>query len=263
MWQASTRRLRALPLRGRLAGVAVVAVLTLIALFAVRLSQPTAYHLFADTRAYLGIPNFMNVASNLAFMAVGAIGIISLLGSSGDRGPRVPYLLLFASLMAVSIGSMYYHWEPGHARLFWDRAPMTLAFASFLAGTVADRFGERWGRRALWAVSALTLGCLVYWRLSFGAGDDNVWPYVVSMYGSMAIAILLVVLFPSRYPAEVHAFLALMIFAVGMAFDSWLDAPLYRLTAVISGHSLKHLLAAAAMLWLWWHMLRGRRWLAR
>ncbi len=259
-WRALTRVPRALPSSARLASILFVAVLTLVALFAHRLPQPTAYHLFADTRTYLGIPNFMNVASNLAFLAVGLVGVVSLLGNGPARGTRGFYLLLFAALIAVCTGSMYYHWKPDHARLFWDRAPMTVAFSAFLAATVADRFDLRSGSLALSLALAVTLGSLVYWRVSVGAGNDNVWPYFVSMYGAIAIALLLIVLFPSHYPGERHALAALAIFAVAMAFDSWLDAPLYKLGAFMSGHTLKHLLAALAMLWLWWRMLRGRPW---
>ena len=36
--------------------------------------QPAAYHDFADQRAFLGVPNFLNVASNGLFVLVGAAG---------------------------------------------------------------------------------------------------------------------------------------------------------------------------------------------
>src|SRR5687768_10303993 len=185
-WRAATRGLRALPRSVRLASIFLMAVLTLGALFVDRLPQPTAYHLFADTRTRLGIPNFMNVASNLAFLAVGLIGVVSLLRNGPALGTRMFYLLLFAALIAVSMGSMYYHWNPDHARLFWDRAPMTVAFSAFFAATVADRFDMRSGAFALSLALALTLGSLVYWRMSDIAGNDNVWPYFVAMYGAIA-----------------------------------------------------------------------------
>jgi hypothetical protein len=41
--------------------------------------QPPSYHNFADQRAWLGIPNFGNVASNLAFAVVGVWGLAFLL----------------------------------------------------------------------------------------------------------------------------------------------------------------------------------------
>ena len=37
--------------------------------------QDPAYHLFADRRAWLGVANFADVASNLPFLAVGLWGL--------------------------------------------------------------------------------------------------------------------------------------------------------------------------------------------
>jgi len=47
-------------------------------------SQPVSYHNFADQRAMLGIPNFLNVASNLPFAVIGIWGMIFLF-SARDR----------------------------------------------------------------------------------------------------------------------------------------------------------------------------------
>ncbi len=53
-------------------GVAMVA-----AMFALpRIPQDPGYHNFADTRPWLGIPNFLDVASNLPFLVVGLLGLI-------------------------------------------------------------------------------------------------------------------------------------------------------------------------------------------
>jgi hypothetical protein len=41
-----------------------------------------SYHQFADQRAWLGIPNFGDVASNLPFALVGIWGLIFLLRPS-------------------------------------------------------------------------------------------------------------------------------------------------------------------------------------
>ena len=40
------------------------------------LSQPPEYHQFADQRALLGIPNFFNVSSSIAFLLVGGAGVV-------------------------------------------------------------------------------------------------------------------------------------------------------------------------------------------
>ena len=60
--------------------VAVLALGSLAAAFFVKpLPQDPAYHHFADQRTLLGIPNFMDVASNLPFFGVGLAGVYNVL----------------------------------------------------------------------------------------------------------------------------------------------------------------------------------------
>src|SRR5438270_9011932 len=56
-----------------------LAVFTLLALIgtalAPRIAQPVSYHHFADTRTMLGVPNALNVLSNVPFLIVGLWGL--------------------------------------------------------------------------------------------------------------------------------------------------------------------------------------------
>ena len=47
-----------------------------------RIPQPQTYHLFADRRGFLGIPNFGDVVSNVPFCVIGICGLLFLLRSS-------------------------------------------------------------------------------------------------------------------------------------------------------------------------------------
>jgi hypothetical protein len=87
-----------------------------------------------------GVPNFINVASNLPFLVVGALGLGLLLrhGAVGPNGPvleraeRGPLLVLFAGVLLTAFGSSWYHLAPDNDRLVWDGLPMTVAFMGFL-----------------------------------------------------------------------------------------------------------------------------------
>ena len=89
--------------------------------------QPASYHQFADQRHWLGIPNFANVASNLAFAIVGLWGLQLLLRSDTlknsfiESRERLPYILAFVGLLLTAVGSAYYHLAPNNSRLVWDR----------------------------------------------------------------------------------------------------------------------------------------------
>ena len=79
--------------------------------------QDPGYHAFADTRPLWGIPNFGDVVSNAGFAVVSLLGLATLWGSRRRaifaEGPdAVPYLVFFAGVGLVSLGSSYYHlWE--------------------------------------------------------------------------------------------------------------------------------------------------------
>ncbi len=64
--------------------------------FVYPIAQDPAYHLFADLRSWLGIPNFGNVASNAGFPVVGMVGLFVLYGNgtgrrTGALGDSLPY----------------------------------------------------------------------------------------------------------------------------------------------------------------------------
>src|SRR2546422_9702397 len=50
------------------------------------ISQDAAYHEFADTRRLFGVPNFLNVASNIPFLVIGILGVVRCTGRL--RPPR-------------------------------------------------------------------------------------------------------------------------------------------------------------------------------
>src|SRR2546423_861902 len=106
-----------------LAGTALVATFA----FVPPIPQDPAYHHFADRRAWLGIPNALDVLSNLPFLIVGLAGLLTVLRGShpstafADRWERRAWTILFAGVALVAFGSGYYHLAPSTPRLFWDR----------------------------------------------------------------------------------------------------------------------------------------------
>jgi hypothetical protein len=74
------------------------------------IAQDPAYHRFADTRGWLGIPNFANVVSNLPFLVAGLVGATRL-ASGRPSGAlarlRPAYLVFFVGAALVAIGSSY------------------------------------------------------------------------------------------------------------------------------------------------------------
>jgi hypothetical protein len=257
---------RSLSRRTRLAVLWVAAGVTVLAAFAHRLRTP-AYNVFADQVTCLGIPNFTNVASNLAFVLVGMWGLAWLWTERSrllhtrfrTRTQLALYASFFAAAILVGLGSAYFHYAPTNATLFWDRCPMALAVAALTGAFIAERVDDRAGVAVAVALAFLLPAALIYWRMSEAAGAENLWPYVVGLYGSLGVATLVLLLFPSPYTHGGQAFVAIAWYAAAMPFDKVLDGWVYSLGGVVGGHAVKHLMAALAMLWLFWFMLRPRR----
>ena len=57
----------------------ITAVVGVVACLLPRIPQPQSYHMFADQRGFLGIPNFGDVVSNVPFAIVGIWGLVFLL----------------------------------------------------------------------------------------------------------------------------------------------------------------------------------------
>jgi len=215
-----------------------------------RIVQDPAYHLFADGRTLLGIANAGDTLSNLGFLVAGVAGLAFLLrdrhagGSSRFVAPAEsgPWWALFAAIVLTAIGSAWYHLSPDDARLVWDRLPMSLGFAALLAATVSERIHKEWGLRLLAPLLLLGGGSIAWW-----AATGNLAPYVLMQFGSLAAVLAIVIKFRSRYSHGHYMFGVLALYAAAKAAEA-LDAWIYGFGGIVSGHTVKHLLAAAGVL---------------
>jgi hypothetical protein len=217
-----------------------------------------SYHHFADDRALLGIPNFWNVVSNLPFLAAGLWGLNWTRrggGRFGDPRERAPYQVFFLGAALTCLGSSWYHLAPDNGRLLWDRLPMTLGFAGLVAAALAERLDVRLGQRALWPLVGLGLLSVVYWHASERAGAGNLVPYAAFQAWAISSVLFLVLACPARRYSH-GSLLAWAVAWYGLAkvFELF-DPHVYGLLGgSLSGHSIKHLLAAAAVFAIVWQL---------
>ena len=246
---------------GLLGGLALLAVLA--ALLARPIPQDPAYHRLADGRAWLGVPNALNVLSNAAFILVGSLGLRSVLGarSSGAafREPRErwPYRVFFGALLLTGFGSAYHHWAPGNERLLWDRLPLAITLMGLLDATIAERIGVRPALRLLGPLVALAGASVVYWHLTEVRGAGDLRPYALVQFYPIVAVPLMLWLLPPRYTRGGDLLAAAATYALAKLPEIG-DAWIFSLTHAVSGHTLKHLLSALAGYWVL-HMLRHRR----
>ena len=239
--------------RGRQLGIALLSIAALLAVAALPpIPQPGEYHDFADQRSLLGVPNALNVVSNLGFLIVGAVGLRRLwrsCASFADARERWPYAVFFASLVGVGFGSVVYHLAPSHGSLFWDRLPMSLAFMSLLSAVLVERLGPRVGLRLFpWLAAAGPLS-VVYWVLSERAGVGDLRLYGLVHFYPMLLIPLLLWLFTPRYTRGGDLLWVLALYATALAAER-LDHEVFAAGGWVSGHTVKHVLAAVAAAWL-------------
>jgi hypothetical protein len=149
--------------RARLRLVALLILVGLVAIFILLpLRQPQGYHQFADRRAVVGIPNFLNVVSNGLLLLVGLMGLRFLAQKRRRTEPggfigsseRWAYVVFFLGVVLTGFGSAYYHWRPSDSTLVWDRLPMTLTFMPMLAATITERIDAKLG---VWLLAPLVV----------------------------------------------------------------------------------------------------------
>jgi hypothetical protein len=240
-------------------------VVATVCVFLPRIPQPQSYHSFADQRSLFGIPNFGDVASNLPFAVIGVLGIVFLLRSGSDAASghfldsreRWPYLVAFVGLLLTAIGSSYYHLHPNNARLVWDRLPMTVVFMSIVAAMIAERVQLRAGLLLLPLFLIAGVASVLQWYASelHGVGDLR---FYAAVQAYSALVLLIVLLFPARYSRGSDLAIIVGFYVLAKVLEL-LDKPIFFHTGhLVSGHTLKHLAAAAAGYWLL-RMLQKRR----
>jgi hypothetical protein len=223
--------------------------------------QPQAYHFFADQRRFCGVSNFANTASNLPFLVVGIGGIAAIVGGKVrfiDTRERWPYLVFFAGVALTCLGSAYYHVAPDNDRLVWDRLPITLSFMSLFAAMIAERISIKAGLALLAPLLLLGIVSVWYWGLTeqSGRGDLRMYGYV-QFFPALGIPLILA-LFPARYTRTWDLVPAMAWYVLAKVLEA-ADKQVYAaLGRSVSGHTLKHLAAAAATGSVW-HMLLRRQ----
>ena len=217
-----------------------------IALFGPSLEQPGHYHAFADRRHLFGIPNMMDVLSNLMFAGFGVLGLWRT-----RRMPRGMHStdqqrlasLFFVGLVATALLSSWYHLKPDDAGLAVDRFGMTIAFAGLLGLAAGTRISDRAGQ---WiALAVLAGGASSIWTWS---ATGNVLPWATLQFGGMALMLGLGCL-PARSNALPVSWIAVIVLYASAKVLEQADGQVYHLTGQwLSGHTLKHVVASFAAL---------------
>lgn len=205
------------------------------------ISQNTAYHSFADTREFFGIPNFLDVVTNLPFLIVGISGISFCWLMQGE-GIRSSWIVFFTGVGLVGIGSAYYHLSPDNDSLVWDRLPMTIGFMGLFVALLGEYLGNRIAVLLLYPAVGLGLATVAYWHFT-----DDLRPYYWVQLVPLITIPTVMILFRSKNSHQWLLLVGLGWYALAKLAESY-DMVLFLGTEeLLSGHSMKHLFAAAGI----------------
>lgn len=211
-------------------------------------AQLADYHGFADQRRLLGIPRGADVVSNLGFALVAGWGLFALVPRRRALGAAWPGVcLVLLALGATCLGSGWYHLAPDDGRLVWDRLPIALACAGVLAAA-ATRYAGLKAREAgelTGFLGALAVASVAWWRWGPGPVHD-LGPYLILQ--GLPLVLLPLWLWQARaaYPEKGWVMAALLCYALAKGCEL-ADHGVFALSAgVLSGHTVKHLLATLA-----------------
>ena len=204
---------------------------------------------YADRRTFFGIPNFMDVVSNLPYLLIGVAGVRAVLESPSRRS-RPAWTVFFSSIALVSFGSAWFHWNPSSETIVWDRLPMVLAFTGLLTALLSDYVSERLSSLLIPA-AIVGVASVLY---GHAQADLRLYAWVQLL---PLLAILAIHLYPAKFTLRGYLLLGFGCYVLAKVVEV-LDRQILEITAgLVSGHTLKHLVSALG-LWLLVVMVRRR-----
>ena len=227
--------------------VVLITLLAGAALWHGPIAQLPHYHDFADQHVVHGIPHFDDVLSNIGFALVALWGACTLPQArdhesltNGWHG----YLLFLIGLFFTAFGSSWYHLDPGNGRLFWDRLPIAMACGGLLAGVWGDVNGRPSKTFATW-MATLSVYSVGVWYFTEITGHGDLRAYL--MFQIVPMLLIPIWQWTNKSPmADRLSFgVALLLYAAAKLTEIN-DHEIAQATGLLTGHTLKHLLATAA-----------------
>jgi len=230
-------------------------ILFILGLYFGRYQQEQNYHQFADNRVFFGIPNGLDVMSNLAIVFPGIAGIAFVHERQKNKyewadkfEPTILYCMFFGMVLTF-FGSVWFHLEPSNSTLVWDRLGMVIIMACYCSLIIFDRFDSNLAKKVHFPLILIGFSSVFIWQYF----DD------LRFYFAFKVQLFILVFILLKYGEESYNrskdyILSLALFGLATIFE-FNDGVVFDALIIISGHTLKHIVAGIA---LWWIMRMTR-----
>lgn len=209
------------------------------------ISQDQSYHDFADQREAFGIPNFLNVITNLPFAIVGLMGF-KIGRRIKEKSLKNIGNTIFTGFVLVALGSGYYHLWPSNDTLIYDRIPIVIIVMSFFAFIIYDCISPRKGYNALVILNISGIMSVVYWALTEHNGHGDLRWYGLAQFFPIIAIPLMLILYKSSFNYYKQIIFIFLFFALARVAEKFDKEIYFIIDKTVSGHSLKHLLMAVS-----------------
>ncbi|MGE3318215.1 MAG: hypothetical protein AB7I18_02875 [Candidatus Berkiella sp.] len=220
--------------------------------------QIKGYNDFANQCSWFGLQNAENVLTNLPFLIFGMWGLTRIRHFVIEsKIERFAWVGFFIGVSLTTFGSTYYHLDPDNYRLVWDRLPITFSFICLFSAVLAERISTKLAAISFIPMVVYSIAAVIYWYVTETSGAGDMRPYILVQLLPLMLIPLLMILYTPRYS---HGWMLLMVavwYLLAKVFEGF-DGIVYQWNGYISGHGIKHLLAAMACAQVIW-MLEKRK----
>lgn len=210
--------------------------------------QDPGYHNFADSRTFWGIANAFDVLSNIPLAIVGLMGIfttLKILKGKKFNASVFQYLIFFIGVFMTGFGSLYYHYAPSIETLIWDRLPITILTLGFFCSAISEMISPKASLNLVGPFLLIGIGSVFYWNYTEGLGCGDLRLYGVVQFLPLILIPLILLMY--KLPENYLPFIIGLVFFYALSrLTEAFDHQIFETLRILSGHTLKHLFAAAA-----------------
>lgn len=211
----------------------------ILLLFYGPIPQDQEYHDFADKREIFGIPHFLDVITNLLFLAPGIWGLY-LSSKYEKRWPKIIFKTIFTGFILLTFGSGYYHWQPNNFGLMLDRIPIGIIILAFFTLILYDCIGKQIAKQLFVPLQMFGVISVIYWYITEVYHSGDLRPYILVQFFPV-IAIPLIIILYNRKVIYLKELIIIFTFFFLARFTEAMDEEIYDGLKLISGHNLKHI----------------------
>jgi len=233
-----------------------ISIISIVVVFSMKpIAQDENYHNFIDSRTFFNIPNFNNVISNIGFILIGCFGFTR--AKITTKKNNLLYFLL-GGILLTGIGSGYYHWHPNNTTLVFDRLPMVIVFMTFFTFIITNYINTKNLKILLTLLLGTGIASVLYWSYTESIGIGDLRPYALVQFLPLLLIPIILLLFKKKNNNTYYIFPVLGFYTLAKLSEHFDEFISTISNEIISGHSIKHLLAAMAAYYIykWMYLLQ-------